>query len=94
MHQTKVIFCNLEIFNAVTLNPLRNDDSQPDLLTISRKDPRGEIGLPKTYGSNFFQYGFVQFGKLHSRCKAILPSIVLSQQSCEVCLISFTVLNP
>jgi len=37
---------------------------------------------PKTYESNFIHHVFVQFGKQHSRYKAILPSI-LSQQCCE-----------
>jgi len=35
----------------------------------------------KTYESNCFHQDFVQFGKQHY--KAILPSIVLSQQCCE-----------
>jgi len=48
---------------------------------------------PKTYESNFFHHDFVQFGKQHSRYKAILPSIVLSQQCCEVYFISPTVVN-
>ena len=39
---------------------------------------------PKTYKSNFFPHDFVQFGKQHSRYRAILPSIVLSEQCCEV----------
>jgi len=51
-------------------------------------------GPPKTYESNFFRHDFVQFGKQHSRCKAILLSVVLSQQSCEVYLMSLTVENP
>jgi len=48
---------------------------------------------PKTYESNFFHHDFVQFGKQHSQYKTILPSIVSSQQSCEVCFISLTVVN-
>jgi len=42
-------------------------------------DPGGAIGAiasPKTYESNFIHHDFVQFGKQHSRYKAILPSIV------------------
>jgi len=54
-------------------------------------DPGGEqLGRspPKNYESNFFHHDFVQFVKQHSRYKAILPSIVLSQQCCDVCFIS------
>jgi len=53
----------------------------------------GAIAPAKTYESNFFHHGFVQFGKQHSRYKAILSSTVLSQQCCEVYLISLTVVN-
>jgi len=35
----------------------------------------------------------IQFGKQHSRYKAILPSIVLRQQCCEVYFISPAVVN-
>jgi len=49
---------------------------------------------PKTYESNFFHHDFEQFGKQHSRYKAILPSIVLSQQCREAYFIFFTVVNP
>ena len=49
---------------------------------------------PKTCESNFSHHEFVQFGKQHSRYKAILPSNVLSQQCCEVYFISLTVVNP
>jgi len=45
---------------------------------------------PKAYESNFIHHDFVQFGKQHSRCKIILGSIVLSQRSCEVHVISLT----
>jgi len=38
----------------------------------------------KTYESNFIHHDFVQFGRQHSRFKAILPSIVLPQQWYEV----------
>jgi len=41
------------------------------------------IASSKTYESNFTDHDFVQFGKHHSRCKVILPSMVLSQQCCE-----------
>jgi len=54
-------------------------------------DPGGGDRLPKTYESNFIHHDFVQFRKKHSRYKAILPSIVLSQQCCEICFISLTV---
>jgi len=35
---------------------------------------------PKTYESDFIHHDFVQFQKKHSRYKAILPSIILSQR--------------
>jgi len=55
-------------------------------------DPGGAGDCPpKTYESNLFHHDFEQFGKQHSRCKAILPSIVFSQQCREVYFISFTV---
>ena len=38
---------------------------------------------PKTCESNFIQHNFVQFVKQHSRYKATLSSIVLSQECCE-----------
>jgi len=44
----------------------------------------GAIASPKTYESNFIHHDFAQFKKQHSRYKAILPSVVLSQQCCEV----------
>jgi len=49
---------------------------------------RGGDRPPKTYEINFIHHDFVQFGKQHSRYKAILPSIILSQQCCEVCFIA------
>jgi len=48
---------------------------------------------PKTYRSNFFHHDFVQFGKQHSRYKAILTSTGLSQQCCEVYFMSLAVVN-
>jgi len=48
----------------------------------------------KSYESNFIRHYFVQFGKQHSRYKAILLSIVLSQHCYEVYVISLTVVNP
>jgi len=54
----------------------------------------GAIGPPKTYESNFIHHDFVQFGKQHSRCKTIFPSIYLSQQICEVHVVSLTAENP
>jgi len=50
----------------------------------------GAIAPPKTYESKFFHHNFVQFGKKHSRNKAILSSILLSQQCCEVYFISYS----
>ena len=49
---------------------------------------------PKTYESNCFHHDFEQFGKQCSWYKAILSSIVLSQQCCAVCFIPFTVAEP
>jgi len=46
---------------------------------------------PKTCESNFVHHNFLQSGKQHSRYKAILLSIVLSQQCCEVYVISLAV---
>jgi len=57
-------------------------------------DPWEAIDPLETYESNFIHHDFVQFGKQHSRYKAILPSVVLSQQCCEVYFISLTVVNP
>jgi len=47
-----------------------------------------------TYESNFIHHDFVQFGKQHSRYKAILPYIILSKQCCEVRFITLPVVNP
>jgi len=52
------------------------------------------IALSKTYESKFIHHDFAQFRKQHSRYKAILPSIVLSMQFCEVYFISLAVVNP
>jgi len=54
----------------------------------------GDRPPPKTYESNFIHHDFVQFGKQHSQYKAILPSIVFSQQGCEVYSTSPAVVNP
>jgi len=56
--------------------------------------PLGRSNPPKTYENNNIHRNFVQFGKQLSRCKAILLSIVLSQQCCEVIFISLRVVNP
>jgi len=53
----------------------------------------GAIAPPKTYKSNSIHHYFVQFGKQHSQFKAILPSIVLSQQFCDVYFIFLTVVT-
>ena len=61
---------------------------------VSGADPGGSDWgdrPPKTYESNFIHHNFVQFEKQHSRYKAILSSNVLSQQCCEVYIISLTV---
>jgi len=63
----------------------------------TRGGSRGGIGAiapPKTYESNFIHNDFAQFRKKHSRYKAILASIVLSQKCCEVYFTSHTVVNP
>jgi len=57
-------------------------------------DPEGAIGAiapPTTYESNLFHHDFLHIGKQNSLYKAILSSIVLSQQCCEVYFISLTV---
>jgi len=46
------------------------------------------------YENDFIHRNFVQFGKQLSRYKAILPSIVLSQQCCEVIFISLRAVSP
>jgi len=51
---------------------------------------RGD-GPLKTDENNFIRHSFVQFRKQHSRTNAILSSIVLSLQCCEVYFISITV---
>jgi len=51
----------------------------------------GAIATPKTYENNFIHHDFAQFGKQHSWLKAILSSIVLSQQCCEIYSISLIV---
>jgi len=51
----------------------------------------GAIEFPKTYESNFIHHNVVHFGKQHSRHKAILPLIVLSQQCYNVNFIFLTV---
>ena len=64
---------------------------------IAGADPRGDgtIGtIAPPLKRNFIHHDFVQFGKQNSRYKAIFPSIVLSQQCCEICFISLTVVNP
>ena len=53
----------------------------------------GAIASPKTYESNFIHHDFVQFGKQSSQFKAILPSIVLSQQCCDAYFTSLTVVT-
>jgi len=54
----------------------------------------GAIAPPKTKESNFIHHDFLLFGKQHSRYKAILSSIVLSQHFCEVNFIPLTVAKP
>jgi len=53
-------------------------------------DPRGRSSPLKAYESNLFHHDFAQCGKQHSRCKVILPSIILSQQCCEVYFVSYS----
>ena len=47
----------------------------------------------KAHKSNFIHHDIVQFGKQHSQFKAMLPSIVLSQQYCDVYFTSLTVMT-
>jgi len=54
----------------------------------------GAIAPPENYESNFIHHDFVQFRKQHSRFKASLLSIVLSQQCCEIYFICLRVVNP
>ena len=67
-------------------------------LPVSLKQGRiqcgGQSSPPKTYESKFIHHDFVQFAKQHSRYQAILPSVVFSQQRCEVYFISLAVVNP
>ena len=46
---------------------------------------------PKTWESNFIHHDFLQLVKKHSRYKAILSSIALSQEGCEICYIPLRV---
>jgi len=55
---------------------------RPKLCYKAGEDPGGAIALPKTYKSNFIYHNFIQLGKQNSRLKAILSSIILSQQCC------------
>jgi len=71
-----------------------NLNSDKHLCGGLRGGSRGAIAPPKTYESNFIHHDFAQFRKQDLRYKAILPSIVLSQQCCEVYFISLAVVNP
>ena len=57
-------------------------------------DTRGQLWRSPPYESNFIHHDFVQLRKQHLQYKAILLSIVLSQQCCEVYLISLIVVKP
>jgi len=59
----------------------------------SRGGSRGAIAAHKIYESNFIHHDFLQLGKQHSRHKAILSFVVLSQQCCEVYFILLTIAN-
>jgi len=67
-----------------------------DLLQPGADPEGGDWGnrIAKTYESSFIRDDFLQFGKQHSRHKAILPPIILSQQCCEEYFISLTVVHP
>jgi len=52
------------------------------------------IAPSKTYENNYIHHNFVQLRKQHSRYKATLSSIILSQQCCEAYLISLAVAKP
>jgi len=49
---------------------------------------------PKIYESSFSHHDLLHFGEQHSPYKAILSSIALSQQCCEVYFILLTVAQP
>ena len=54
----------------------------------------GERPSLNLYKSNFIHHDFLQFGKQCSRYKAILSSIILSQQCCEAYFIPLAVAKP
>jgi len=60
----------------------------------SRGGYRGVIASYKIYESNFIYRNFLQLGKQHSRLKAILSFVVLSQQCCDVYFILLTAAKP
>jgi len=67
------------------------------VVVTTRADPGGVFGAiapHKTYKSNFIHHNFAKFTKQHLRYKAILTSIVMSQQCCEVYFICLTIVNP
>jgi len=53
--------------------------------------PGGATAPRKTYDINFIHNNFVQFRKQHSRYNAVLSSVVLLLQCCEVYFIFLTV---
>ena len=86
---SKIGFKSRNVFGKSTESTRKQVDSD-------RGGSRGRLGRspPKTYETNSIHQDFVKFGKQHSRYEAILPSIVLSQQCCEVFFISLIVVNP
>ena len=68
--------------------PPRNEDLVAPLVIgesflAAGENPEGAIAPPKTYENNFIHHEFLQFQKQYSPM-AILSSIILSQQCCEV----------
>ena len=79
---------------SVFLRSLRKRRIARPRLSRARRLGRSPPPPKKTYESNLIHHDFLQFEKQHSRCKAILPSIVLSQKCCEIYVISLAVAKP
>jgi len=65
--------------------------------TLQQGQIQGSIGTSapaEACESNYIQHDFLQSGKQHSRYKAILSSIILSQQLCKVYFVPLTVAKP
>jgi len=107
-HFSITYLTNYRVIVRVTLKPKRKllSPALPRLHHLNDRsigsrrtgtDPGGgAIGAipPETYERNFIRHDFVQYGKQHSRYKAMLSSIVLSQQCCKAYFTSLTVAKP